>query len=145
MFAQPEIPVLGCIVSKNGVRPDPEKVKSISDWPVPTCIKDLRKWLGLANYLHKYTRNYTAIVRPLTQLLRKDVDWHWTKEHQDSFNDAKRSLREAPILMLPDYSKPFHVVCDASQFAIGCALMQPDDAGHERLLRTSHVSSKQLK
>jgi len=133
-FAQPEIPVLGCVVSKQGVRPDPEKVIAISDWPPPTCIKDLRKWLGLANYLHKYTRNYAAIVRPLTQLLRKDVEWQWTKEHQDSFDQVKLSLREAPILMLPDYSKPFHVVCDASQFAIGCALMQHDDEGRERVV-----------
>jgi hypothetical protein len=133
MFAQPEIPVLGCVVSKQGVRPDSEKVKAISDWPAPTCVKDLRKWLGLANYLHKYTRNYAAIVRPLTQLLRKDVEWQWTKDHQESFDTVKQSLREAPILMLPDYTKPFHVVCDASQFAIGCALMQHDDEGRERV------------
>ncbi|KAF1324074.1 hypothetical protein FI667_g9992, partial [Globisporangium splendens] len=72
-FAQ-EIPVLGCFVGKHGVRVDPEKVKAIDDWPVPQNVKQLRQWLGLANYLHKYTRNYAALVQPLTQLLKKDIE-----------------------------------------------------------------------
>ncbi|KAF1335924.1 reverse transcriptase, partial [Globisporangium splendens] len=75
MFFAPEIPVLGCFVGKSGVRADPEKVKAIDDWPVPKNVKQLRQWLGLANYLHKYTRNYAALVQPLTQLLKKDVEW----------------------------------------------------------------------
>ena len=75
IFAAPEIPVLGCFVGKDGVRPDPNKVKAIDAWPVPRNQKDLRQWLGRANYLHKYTQNYAKIVRPLTQLLRLDVAW----------------------------------------------------------------------
>ncbi|KAF1324715.1 reverse transcriptase, partial [Globisporangium splendens] len=75
MLFAPEIPVLGCFVDKSGVQVDPEKVKAIDDWPVPQNVKQLRQWLGLANYLHKYTRNYAALVQPLTQLLKKDVEW----------------------------------------------------------------------
>ncbi|KAF1317041.1 reverse transcriptase, partial [Globisporangium splendens] len=75
MFGVDEIPVLGCFIGKNGVRPDPEKIKAISDWPVPTSQKDLRKFLGLATYLHKYSQNYAGIIRPLSSLLKKDVDW----------------------------------------------------------------------
>ena len=142
IFAAPEIPVLGCFVGKNGVRPDPEKVKAIDEWPVPKSVKELRKFLGLANYLHKYTRNYAAVVQPLTQMLRKDVDWHWTPDCQSSFDNVKKGLREAPILMLPDYNKPFHVVCDASDYAIGAALMQHDDDGIERVVA---YESRQLR
>jgi hypothetical protein len=142
VFFAPEIPVLGCYVSKNGVRPDPEKVASICAWPVPRDQKQLRQWLGLANYLHKYTKNYAAMVHPLSQLLRKDVDWSWTDEHQRAFNSIKSSLQEAPVLALPDYDRPFHVVCDASDYAIGCALMQHDAEGRERVIS---YQSRQLK
>ncbi|KAF1324825.1 reverse transcriptase, partial [Globisporangium splendens] len=134
MFFAPEIPVLGCFVGKSGVRVDPEKVKAIDDWPVPQNAKQLRQWLGLANYLHKYTRNYAVLVQPLTQLLKKDVEWKWSKDHQTAFEEVKRSLREAPVLALPNHDKSFHVVCDASDYAIGCALMQHDDEGHERVV-----------
>ncbi|KAF1318124.1 Pol protein, partial [Globisporangium splendens] len=142
MFFAPEIPVLGCFVGKSGVRVDPEKVKAIDDWPVPQNVKQLRQWLGLANYLHKYTRNYAALVQPLTQLLKKDVEWKWSKDHQTAFEEVKRSLREAPVLALPNHDKPFHVVCDASDYAIGCALMQHDDEGHERVVS---YQSRQLR
>ncbi|KAF1316229.1 reverse transcriptase, partial [Globisporangium splendens] len=142
MFFAPEIPVLGCFVGKSGVRVDLEKVKAIDDWPVPQNVKQLRQWLGLANYLHKYTRNYAALVQPLTQLSKKDVEWKWSRDHQMAFGEVKRSLREAPVLALPNHDKPFHVVCDASDYAICCALMQHDDEGHERVVS---YQSRQLR
>ncbi|KAF1315778.1 reverse transcriptase, partial [Globisporangium splendens] len=142
MFFAPEIPVLGCFVGKSGVRVDPEKVKAIDDWPVPQNVKQLRQWLGLANYLHKYTRNYAALVQPLTRLLKKDVEWKWSKDHETAFEEVKRSLREAPVLALPNHDKPFHVVCDASDYAIGCALMQHDGEDHERVMS---YQSRQLR
>ncbi|KAG2762519.1 hypothetical protein PC129_g14680 [Phytophthora cactorum] len=61
-FCAPEIPVLSCYVSKNGVRADPEKVSSIYAWPTPQNPTELRQWLGLANYLHKYTKNYSGLI-----------------------------------------------------------------------------------
>ena len=142
IFGVDEIPVLGCYVGKKGVRVDPEKVKAVVDWPVPQNVKQLRKWLGLANYLHKYTKNYADIVRPLSSLLRKDAEWHWGSEQNDAFEQIKRSLIEAPILGLPNQDRPFHVVCDASDFAIGCALLQIDEEGHERVIS---YQSRQLR
>uniref|UniRef100_K3X128 Reverse transcriptase domain-containing protein n=1 Tax=Globisporangium ultimum (strain ATCC 200006 / CBS 805.95 / DAOM BR144) TaxID=431595 RepID=K3X128_GLOUD len=119
MFFAPEIPVLGCFVGKNGVRVDPEKVKAIDDWPVPQNVKQLPP-----------------------MLLKKDVEWKWSKDHQTAFEEVKRSLREAPVLALPNHDKPFHVVCDASDYAIGCALMQHDDEGRERVVS---YQSRQLR
>ncbi|GMG14853.1 unnamed protein product [Phytophthora fragariaefolia] len=72
------------------------------------------------------------LIQSLSSLLKKDATWSWRPEHQTAFDSVKKSLASAPILMLPDDSKPFHVVCDASDFAIGCTLMQFDDEGHER-------------
>ncbi|KAE8879179.1 hypothetical protein PF003_g36772 [Phytophthora fragariae] len=74
VFAAEEIKVLGCFVSRAGVRADPEKVKAIAAWPPPRSQKDLRQWLGLANYLHKYSAGYTGLARPLSDLLKKDAD-----------------------------------------------------------------------
>ncbi|KAG3233246.1 hypothetical protein PI124_g21675 [Phytophthora idaei] len=142
IFCAPKIPVLGCYVSKNGVRADPEKVSSICAWPTPQSRTEQRQWLGLANYLHKYTKNYAGLIQPLSSMLKKDATWSWTSAHQAAFASVKKSLAEAPILALPDDSKPFHVVCDASDFAIGCALMQFDDEGRERVVS---YQSRQMK
>jgi len=142
VFGAEEIPFLGCYIGKRGIRADPGKVKAIVEWPVPRNQKDLRKWLGLANYLHKYSANYAEMARPLTLLLKKDAEWQWTQIHEAAFTQVKASLLEAPVLALPDPDRPFSVVCDASDFAIGCALLQADDEGRERVIA---FESRQLK
>eukprot|EP00644_Phytophthora_capsici_P013353 jgi/Phyca11/84527/gw1.29.556.1 len=124
VFGAEEIPFLGCFIGKRGLRADPAKVKAIVDWPVPSNPKDLRKWLGLANYLHKYSENYADMARPLSNLLKKDAPWCWDVVHDEAFKAVKESLLHAPILALPDPDRPFSVVCDASDFAIGWALLQ---------------------
>ena len=134
VFGASEIPVLGCFVGRNGVRADPEKIRAIQEWPVPRSVKDLRQFLGLANYLHKFSKNYALTVKPLTDLLKKEVEWAWDAAHREAFTQVKRSLVEAPVLALPDADKAFSVVCDASQFAIGSALMQKDDDGVDRVI-----------
>ncbi|KAE8976274.1 hypothetical protein PF004_g24177 [Phytophthora fragariae] len=142
IFGAEEIPFLGCFLGKDGVRADPEKVCAIAQWSVPVSQKALRKWLGLANYLHKYSANYAEVARPLTNLLKKDAVWSWTSEAQQAFEVIKSSLQSAPILALPDEERPFSVVCHASDFAIGCALLQVDAEGRERVVS---FQSRQLK
>ncbi|KAE8982751.1 hypothetical protein PR002_g23444 [Phytophthora rubi] len=126
---------------EDGVRADSEKVCAIAQWPVPVSQKDLRKWLGLANYLHKYSANYAEMARPLTNLLKEDAVWSWTSDAQQAFAVIKSSLQSAPILALPDEDRPFSVVCDASDFAI-CAMLQMDAEGRERVVS---FQSRQLK
>ncbi|KAG3185898.1 hypothetical protein C6341_g4192 [Phytophthora cactorum] len=142
IFWASEIPIIGCLVGKNGVRPDPEKVKVISGWPTLYNVKELRQFLGLATYLCKYVENYAGKIRPLSQLLKKEAEWKWTAECQQAFDAVKQGLTEAPILAVADQNRPFHVVCDASDFAIGCALMQHDHEGRDRVV---YYQSRQLK
>ncbi|GMF62100.1 unnamed protein product [Phytophthora fragariaefolia] len=97
---------------------------------------------GLANYLHKYSANYANMARPLMNLLKKDAVWSWTSKAQQAFEAIKSSLQSAPILALHDEDRPFSVVCDASDFAIGCALLQADAEGRERVVP---FQSRQLK
>ncbi|KAF0760216.1 hypothetical protein AaE_003599 [Aphanomyces astaci] len=132
MFCVDEIPVLGDLVGVNGCRADPGKIKAISEWPIPSSVKDLRRWLGLATYLHKYSQDFADIAQPLFRLLLKDAPWVWDSACQEAFDGLKSNLQRAPILTLPDFDKPFSVVCDASQFAIGCCLMQLDASGRPR-------------
>ncbi|KAG3101109.1 hypothetical protein PI125_g14545 [Phytophthora idaei] len=136
------IPFFGCFIGKRGLRADPAKVEVIVEWPVPKNQKDLRKWLGFANYLHKYSANYAEMARPLSNRLKKDAPWCWEVEHDETFQAVKKSLRRAPILALPDPGRPCSVICDASDFAIGCALLQVDAEGHERVIA---CESRQLK
>ena len=82
------------------------------------------------------------MIHPLSQLLKKDAAWIWRQEHQHAFEEIKESLSTAPLLALPNHDAPFHVVCDASDFAIGCALMQHDADGNERVVS---YQSRQLK
>ncbi|KAG2800601.1 hypothetical protein PC118_g20314 [Phytophthora cactorum] len=121
IFGASEIPILGCLVGKNG---------------------ELRQFLGLATYLHKYVENYAGKIRPLSQLLKKEAEWKWTAECQQAFDAVKQGLTEAPILAAADQDRPFHVVCDASDFAIGCTLMQHDHEGCDRVV---YYQSRQLK
>ncbi|KAH9125839.1 hypothetical protein AeMF1_003623 [Aphanomyces euteiches] len=132
MFGVEEIPVLGDFVGINGCRADPSKVKAIRDWPVPSTQTELRSWLGLATYLHKFSANFASLAQPLSALLAKDAPWDWTQDCHDAFNAVKDSLVSAPVLALPDFSRPFSVVCDAPVKAIGCCLMQVGEDGRDR-------------
>uniref|UniRef100_H3H8C1 Integrase zinc-binding domain-containing protein n=1 Tax=Phytophthora ramorum TaxID=164328 RepID=H3H8C1_PHYRM len=89
IFGATEIPVLGCLVGKNG---------------------ELRQFLGLATYLCKYVSNYAGKIRPLSQLLKKEAAWEWTADCQQAFEAVKQGLTEAPILAVADQDRPFHVV-----------------------------------
>ncbi|KAG3199018.1 hypothetical protein PC128_g5585 [Phytophthora cactorum] len=118
------------------------KLEVISEWPTLSNVKELRQFLGLATYLCKYVENYAGTIRPLSQLLKKEAEWKWTAECQQAFDAVKQGLTEAPILAVADQDRPFHVVCDASDFSIGCALMQHDHEGRDRVV---YYQSRQLK
>ena len=74
------------------------------------------------------------MARPLYNLLKKDVDWCWGNTEHEAFQAVKESLLHAPILALPAPDRPFSVFCDASDFAIGSALLQTDFDGRERVI-----------
>ena len=119
-----EMPFLGHVVSAAGVRVDPQKVIAVRDWPVFTSVTQVRSFLGLTNYFRKFMQGYASMRVPLTDLTRKHARFVWDEKVQAAFGKIKESLLRAPVLKHPDFSKPFEVVPDASDFGVGAVLLQ---------------------
>jgi len=83
-------------------------------WPTPTSVKELRSFLGLASYYRRFVHHFGMISIPLTDLLKKGAMFVWTLVQDQSFTALKTALTSAPVLALPDFSKPFVIEMDAS-------------------------------
>ena len=123
-FARQSIAYLGHVISAEGVATDPSKIQSIHSWPTPTDAKQLRSFLGLAGYYRKFVRHFAILARPLTDLLKKGTMFLWTSVHDGAFTSLKNALVTAPVLALPDFSRPFQIQTDASDMGVGVVLLQ---------------------
>jgi transposase InsO family protein len=123
-FALPQVNYLGHVISAEGVRPDPEKVSAVQNFPTPKTVKETQSFLGLTNYYRRFVENYATIARPLTRLLRKGAAFVWTPECDDAVDELKKNLISSPVLVYPDFSEPFVISTDASNYAVGAVLSQ---------------------
>ncbi len=105
---------------------DPAKVTGITQWPVPTTVKETQAFLGFCNFYHHFIANYSTIARPLFDLTLKDTAFQWTPAHQTAFTALISQFTQAPVLALPDHTQPFQLITDASDFATGAILEQPN-------------------
>jgi hypothetical protein len=117
---------LGYVINNQGVARSTDRIHAVLHRPVPVNVKELRSFLGLAGYYRKFVKHFGIIAKPLTALLKKNVMFVWSSDqHQHTaFETLKAALVEAPILALPDFSKPFLVEIDAYDFGVGAVLMQ---------------------
>lgn len=125
MFAK-EVKYLGHILNENGISPDPDKIKAIENIKTPTCVKELRRFIGLANYLGKFLPNFSKVTEPLRILLEKDVEWEWAEAQVNAFNTIKKLVSSAPVLGYYNVNDPVTVTVDASLSALGAVLSQND-------------------
>ncbi|XP_076301613.1 uncharacterized protein LOC143219562 [Lasioglossum baleicum] len=123
-FLRKEVAYLGHIISRQGVKPDPRKLKAVKDFPTPTSQKNIQQFLGLVGYYRRFVPDFTTKAKSLIDLLGKGGKFKWTEEQENSFKQLREELCREPILQYPDFSKPFVITTDASEYAVGAVLSQ---------------------
>jgi hypothetical protein len=116
--------VLGHSISNKGIEVDKAKIDIISKLPPPMTTKGVRSFLGHSGFYRRFIKDFSKISRPLCALLAKDTKFEWTDECMTTFNTSKKLLTSTPIMMAPDWSLAFELMCDASDFALGAVLGQ---------------------
>uniref|UniRef100_A0A2N9IMW2 RNA-directed DNA polymerase n=1 Tax=Fagus sylvatica TaxID=28930 RepID=A0A2N9IMW2_FAGSY len=119
--------VLGHVVSSKGIEVDKAKVDLILNLPTPKTVRDVRSFLGHAGFYRRFIKDFSAISRPLCNLLLKESTFEWTESCEVAFKKLVQLLTSAPIMQAPDWSLPFEIMCDASDYAVGAVLGQRKD------------------
>ena len=118
-----EVGFLGVIIGEDGVRMEKEKVQGVIEWLVPKSMKDVQKFLRLANYYRWFVKDFATIAKPLHETTRKDKKWNWGERQQKVFEDLKKRFTTEPVLVTPDLDKEIRVEADASDFVMGGVLL----------------------
>ena len=103
---------------------DQSKVEGVKNWPIPTKVKHIQAFLGLANFYRRFIKDFAKIARPLTRLTCKDAPWEWGNDQQAAFDLLKTSFTTAPVLQIPNDTAPYRLETDSSDFAMGAVLEQ---------------------
>jgi len=126
-FFAESIEYLGREISAQGVRPSRRKVEALERMEMPRSVKQIRQFLGLANFFRKFVENFATIVEPLTRLTRKDIPWSWGDAQERAFHTIKDKLTTRPVLTIFDPNRHTEVHTDASAIGIGAMLLQQVD------------------
>ena len=122
MWKVRRVPFLGVVMGEGKVEMEEDKVEGVLKWPTPQCVRDIRKFLGLANYYRRFVKNFAKVALLMNQLTRKDEKWKWGEEQQTAFEQLKSVFTARPVLATPKLDKEFRVKADASNFATGGVL-----------------------
>jgi hypothetical protein len=110
-----KVAFLGHVISARGVSVDPGKVKDVLNWMPPTTTSEIRSFLGLAGYYCRFIKDFSKIAKPMTKLVERNKAFEWIAECQASFEELRKRLTSAPVLVLLDLTKKFDIYCDASR------------------------------
>ena len=122
VFLRPTCVGLGHQIDKDGIHPTSEKVSEIQKAPAPTSVTELKSYLGLVNYYHRFMGNLSGILAPLYELLQKDQPWKWGDDQQRAFDKSKELLQSSRVLVHYDPKLPLILSCDASPSSVGAVL-----------------------
>lgn len=141
-FLRTEVRYLGHLISADGLKPDPKNIAAVREFKAPKTPKNVKEFLGLAGYYRRFIKNFAAIAKPLSDLTSKNVKFHWNSEHQLAFETLRDKLCSTPILQYPNFSEPFIVTTDASNYAVGAILSQGKIGEDPMVAAASRVLNK---
>ncbi|KAJ9552763.1 hypothetical protein OSB04_016808 [Centaurea solstitialis] len=116
--------VLGHLISNRGIEVDKAKLEVIAKLPEPTTVKGIRSFLGHAGFYRRFIKDFSKISKPLCVLLQHDQEFIFDEDCKKAFKTLKEALVTAPVVTTPDWSQPFEIMCDASDWAVGAVLGQ---------------------
>ena len=118
-----EVPYIGCLLTSEGNKPDPKKVKAVQKMPQPTDVPSVKRFLGMVNYLCKFLSNISTMTAPLRQLEAHHIEWLLDENLQKTFDEVKTLITCHPVLQFYDVTKEVTLQCDASLSGVGAALL----------------------
>jgi len=118
-----EIDFLGLVMGAEEIKMQEEKVTGVLKWPRPKTVKEVQKFLGLANYYRRFIKDFAKLAKPLHKLVRKDEKWNWEEEQKVAFKELKRVFTMRPVLVAPDLDKEMRVEADALEYTTGGVLL----------------------
>ena len=147
VFGVTEVKHLGYVISAEGVRPDPEKLETLTNWPIPKTVKEVKSFLGFAGFYRRFVPNFALLAKPLNELtagyvpskarhrkkqghhltLASDISHLWGNKHQKAFDSLIEALTSEPVIGIADRTKPFQLHCDASGMGLGAVLYQEQE------------------
>jgi hypothetical protein len=122
--------VLGHVVSARGITVDRAKIEVIQSLPYPTNVREVRSFLGHAGFYRRFIKDFSKIASPLCELLKKEVNFEFDNPCKKAYDELKIRLTTAPILQAPEWTSPFELMCDASDYAVGAVLGQKEGRAH---------------
>ena len=118
-----EVEFLGVVIGLEGIKIEKGKVKGVLEWLTPKCVKDVQKFLGLANYYHQFIEGFALIARPLYDLVKKDKKWEWAEKEERAFGELKRRFTEELVLVALDLDKKMQMEVNVSDYTTGGVLL----------------------
>ena len=115
-----EVGFLGVVIGLDRIKMEEKKVKGVLEWPTLKCVKDVQKFLELANYYRQFIEEFTLVARPLHDMVKKDKKWDWTEKQERAFRELKEQFTKEPVLAALDIDKKMRIEVDALDYAIGC-------------------------
>lgn len=128
-FCRKQVRYLGYLLTESGLSIESSKLEPILNYPRPKTVREVRRLMGLMGFYQKFIPRYSHLTAPITDLLKKSKRFKWSEEAEEALTQLKAVLTSAPVLGNPDYSRPFVIETDASQLAVGAALLQEFDEG----------------
>lgn len=128
-FCRKQVRYLGYLLTESGLSIESNKLEPILNYPRPKTVREIRRLMGLMGFYQKFIPRYSHLTAPITDLLKKSKKFRWSEAAEEALVQLKAVLTSAPVLANPDYSRPFIIETDASQLAVGAALLQKFDEG----------------